>query len=329
MALPFPALVPLVLAKLRAALNCRVPMHAASDYSRLSVGTCVFRVLTLLSVPSLAEEDDIESPPMHTLVVAEYIPYQTAQKLRQQGQYYADAMGNAWLETESPNLTLLLCGNRGRRLTVRQGTAFEPYGLRLLLQLLTAPTLLRCSDEELAKRFHLAPERVANMLLDLAEQGFLHTIGDARMLLRQPALALAWIQAYGSVLRPQLPTCRYRWLPSVVTKLTWLEVARKTACSLGGVVAARHLLNCSLITESITLYAKSVNTHSLLHRIGLVVDPSGPVELVQFFAAPNLLAREHCVHPLVICADLLRYDSEESHRVRQLLLKQYLPHLSD
>ncbi len=317
-----------MLARLRAALNCRVPVRVASDYSRLSIGPCVFRVMTLLTATSLTEAEVAESSALPTLVIAEYIPHKTAQKLRQQSQYYADAMGNAWVETESPGLLLLLSGNRGRRLVMRRGVAFEPHGLRLLFYLLTAPDLLRCPDAELVKRLPASPETIATVMQDLAELDFLQTAGDARSLLRQPALALAWMGAYGSVLRRQLPTDRYRWLASVATKPIWPDVARKTGSLLGGALAARHLVNCSLDAEPVTLYVHSASSLSLLHKVGLVADPNGPIELLQLFATPKLLHNEHCVHPLVICADLLRHGSDESRRVTQLLLAQYLPHLA-
>ncbi len=320
--------MPLVLAKLRAALNSRLPVRTASDYSRLAIGTCVFRVLTLLPATNLAEAEAAESRNLPTLVVAEYIPHKMALKLRQQGQYYADAMGNAWLETGPAGVALLFSGNRARRLAMRRGASFEPHGLRLLLYLLTDSTLLRLAEADLVKHLRLSPETVASVLLDLAEQDFLQEVGDIRCLLRQPALALAWMEAYGTRLRPQLLTSRYRWRGSLTSKPSWPAVARITGSLLGSTVAARHLVSCTLAAEPITLYTHSVTCHSLLHKVGLVPDPNGPVELLQLFAAPTLLPKEYCVHPLVICADLLRSSSDESRRVSRLLLARYLPHLA-
>ena len=79
----------------------------------LTVGPCAFRVKELRPLARTTRIVDVaraEADALPSLVIAESIQERTWQQLRQQVQYYADAMGNVWLLDEPAGLTMLVSG---------------------------------------------------------------------------------------------------------------------------------------------------------------------------------------------------------------------------
>lgn len=319
-----------MLQKLREVLGPRIPVSVTEDASVLSVGTCRFRIVVLRQNGAGAFDEPVTTPvggDLPSIRLAEYIPYKVGQHLRQCGQYYADLMGNVWLIAEPLGLTLLVSGQRGRKLHLVHGAAFQPQGLRLLFDLLATPELLKLPDAVLAKRVGVPLFATTNALADLAQQGFLRS-GPERCLLNKTELLARWVTDYHHTLRPQLPTQRYHWLSSVKNEPISFLLARITHSLWSGTVAARRLLPCDLVPATWTLYTQNPHTLTLLRKIGLIPHSEGLVEVVKVFPLPTVLAEEYCAHPLLIYADLMAAgDDDESREVAQQLLARYLPHL--
>lgn len=328
MALSLPDFLPLILQQLREALGSRLLVSAGPDAARLTVHTRDFLVTELLpggaGPAQLTSGASCQAP--RSIAVAPYIPLVVAQRLRQQGQYYADAMGNVWLEDPSVGMALLVTGMRSRKLPAAGGAAFQLQGLRLLFYLLSNPELLRCSDAEVAKQTKVQRSVTTETLLSLEQQGFLE-VWAGRRLVNLTALTARWVAGYRDVLRPRLPTQRYRWVTGWQGKLAWFALARRTKSLLGGAVAARRLLKCDLVPTTFTLYHHSAECLPLLRNVGLEPHPDGPVEVVHLFDTPVVFPKDRCVHPLFIYAELMVAD-DASRRVAELILRQYLPHLA-
>ena len=320
MALSLPDFLPLILHQLREALGSRLLVSAGPDAVRLTVHTCELLMTELLPAGP--------GPAPVRVAVAPYIPFKVAQRLRQQGQNYADAMGNVWLEDPSSGVALLVTGMRSRKLpSPTGGAAFQMQGLRLLFNLLANPELLRCSDAQVAKQTKIQRSVTTETLLSLAQQGFLE-VWNGRRLVNLAALTARWVAGYRDVLRPRLPTQRYRWVAGWRGTLAWLALARQTKSLLGGAVAARRLLNCDLVPTTFTLYHHSADCLALLRIAGLEPHPDGPVEVVHLFNTPVVFPKDRCVHPLLVYAELMMADDDASRRVAERILRQYLPHLA-
>jgi len=328
-ALSLPDLLPLILQRLRVALGSRLLVSAGPGAARFTVHTRDFLVTELLlgeAGPAPPAGGGSSRAPL-SIAVAPYISHKVAQRLRQQGQYYADAMGNVWLEDPSSGMALLVTGMRSRKLPSATGAAFQLQGLRLLFHLLADPGLLRCSDAEVAKQTKVPRSVTTETSLNLAQQGFLE-VWNGRRLVNLAALTARWVVGYRDVLRPRLPTQRYRWVTGWRGKLAWVALARRTKSLLGGAVAARRLLKCDLVPTTFTLYHHSAECLALLRSVGLEPHPDGPVEVVHLFNTPVVFPKDYCVHPLFIYAELMVAGDDASQRVAERILTQYLPHLA-
>lgn len=323
-------LLPLILEKLQGALGAHKPLCLTGEAARLTLGGYTFQLVPLVTFRGKGPRPEAEPagpPSLPSIAVAEYIPRQVAETLRQQGQCYADAMGNFWVQGPAPALLLFSTGARHRKLVSTQGAAFQVQGLRLLFHLLHQPELVQRPAADLARHTRVPRRAVSAALRDLLDEGFLPA--PALGLVRLPELAARWATAYRATLRPQLPTQRYRWQPSWrAGRPAWFALARKTQSLLGGSVAARRLLACPLTPDTFTLYTHAQATAGLLQKAGLEPHKDGPVEVIHLFAVPLVFPEDYCIHPLLIYADLLTTDNTESQQVAQQLLAHYLPHLA-
>ena len=267
-----------------------------------------------------------EADQLPSLVIAESIPERLGQQLRQQGQYYADAMGNVWLLAESVGLRLLVSGLRTRKLTTVAGAAFQTQGLRLVFHLLTNPEWLLLPNLNLAKRTRVPLQATTDALLDLEEQGFLK-VGNGRRLTNVADLTARWAAGYAVALRPQLPVQRYRWQAGIDPNQAWHSLARQTKTLWSGAMAARRLLGAALEVPTVTLYAANSVSYTLLQRVGLEPYPGGPIEVLRLFAVPGVASQDYCVHPLLVYADLLALGDPASGQVAAQLLTQLMPQL--
>lgn len=325
--LPLSDLLPLVLKKLRETLGPRVTVEAASDASLLTIGTHAFRVKSLCEPEARASEKPssrLEQDLLPSISLAEYIPEKTSQQLRQQGQFYADAMGNVWLLAE-PQLTVLVSGQRSKQLHSVTGAAFRFQGLRLLFHLLAVPDLLHYADQDLVKRLKLPLTVTREVLADLAAQGLLD-VRNGRRLVDCALLLAKWVEGYATTLRPKLPTRRYQWLEAV-NKPAWYSLASKTQGSWSGTVAARHLLRQPAVPTAFTLYTSVPIPPVWMARFGLVPHQDGLLEVLHQFTVPTVVPRKDCAHPLLIYADLLIADATANRQLAQQILDRHLPHL--
>ncbi|GAC1593486.1 MAG: hypothetical protein NVS3B25_15390 [Hymenobacter sp.] len=330
MLLPLPDLLGLVLLKLRESLRAQLPVSASADASVLTIGTAAFRITLVERTPAVPVSLDptpAAPPALPSIAVAEYIPRLLAERLRHQGQYYADAMGNAWLEAAEQGLTLLLSGARSRKLPVVTNQAFQLQGLRLVFYLLVDPDLVQLPNLVLARRTRLPLPAVNDALLDLTQQGFVLE-EHGRHLVNRAELLARWVTGYGGVLRPHLPVQRYRWLNGWQRKLAGGPLEPKSRLWWGGAAAARRLLGCSTWPTAITLYTHSLNDSPRWHQMGLAPHPSGPVEVVQLFPQGRKFSADHCVHPLLVYADLVLAGDHPSARIAHQLRQRYLSHLT-
>jgi hypothetical protein len=327
MTLPLPALLPFVLHQVRAALGPGQPVSAWADASRLTVGGCDFLLRPWQAGADLPTPGLAAGGSPGSIVVAPYIPAAAARQLRQQGQFYADAMGNLWLEVLPRGLSLLVTGRRSRPWPAASGMAFQLQELRLLFYLLTTPDLLACSDAELAQRTRVPRSVGAEVLANLAQHGFL-LLENGRRLAHPAVLTARWIAGYGSLLRARLPTQRYRLAAGAPGPLPWGWVAHRTHSLLGGTAAAGQLPGNDTVPAAVTLYNRRPHDVSLLRAAGLEPHPTGPVEVVHLFASPETSPDRCCVHPLLVYADLVLAGDHESRAAAEQIRTHYLPHLT-
>ncbi len=250
----------------------------------------------------------------NNIFLATYLSPSQALALRQQGRYYLDTAGNAFVQAAGICLFI-----EGQTLTPASPATPPPTGLRLLYYLLSEPHLLKAPYRTISQRVGVALGSVSAFFTELRQQGLFH---ESPRTLNLNALLARWVQDYSDVLRPSLNARRYRW--ATAPGIRWAQLPMVTGAYWGGEPAARLLLQekRSSLT-SFTLYSPC------LPNWGLIPDPStGPVEiLAPPFPLPELAGTRGIAHPLLVYTDLLRSSRAFDQELAQQLQTHHLTHL--
>lgn len=246
-------------------------------------------------------------PAERGLLVADYINPAMAERLKQQGIWFIDAVGNAYIN-QAP-VYIYVKGNKPME-PVGKGTkprAFQPTGLKVIFALLCHPELVNAPYREIAQVAGVALGTVGWIITDLKDMGFIVEIDKRnRRLKGTRKLFDRWVEAYPEQLRPKLVLGRYAtpeqcWWKN--NKLNNLPVY------LGGELAGEYLTDY-LTPEIKTIYVRE-KPQDLQLLFRMRKDPEGDIELLDAFwnvacdfHKDNKQAQK-VVHPILAYADLL------------------------
>lgn len=272
------------------------------DNCRLRIGTHTFPLCEHLH----ASANDI--------LLATYLSPSQTLVLRQQGRYYLDTAGNAFVQAAGICLFI-----EGQTLAPASPATSPPTGLRLLYYLLSEPQLIQAPYRTIGQRVGVALGSVSIFFTELRQQGLFH---KSPRTLNLNALLARWVQDYSDVLRPTLNAQCYRW--ATAPGIRWAQLPLVTGAYWGGEPAARLLLQEKRSSPtSFTLYSPC------LPNWGLIPDPStGPVEiLAPPFPLPELAGTKGIAHPLLVYTDLLRSGRTIDQELAKQLRTRHLAHL--
>jgi len=270
-----------------------------------------------------------ENGPAVTLV-APYIPDALGRVLQRMGIHYLDTAGNAYLQTPDAGGLILIRGQRqpmiGRQV---QHRAFQPAGVQLLYQLLSAPRLLQASYRVLADQAQVALGSVSVLLRGLQQLELLREEAGKRRWTNPKQVLHRWVAAYGEVVRPKLHGQRYRWLDATQARQGWQQLELGPDMAWGGEPAAHLLLDGYLLPEYFTLYTTAPRGE-IMRRLRLVPDEAGKIEVLppmQTTLGPERPIPQS-VHPLLAYADLCLTAEPRNREVAHLLHERYLSYLT-
>ncbi|GAB3634740.1 type IV toxin-antitoxin system AbiEi family antitoxin [Hymenobacter arcticus] len=241
-----------------------------------------------------------------TLLVYDYVSSKLGEQLRTQGQYYADAVGNAWLQHPGLLVSVQGCAPPAAPPPQVVSSALQVQLLRLLFQLVLEPALATYAVPTLAAHTQLPVAIVRRVLRSLAAQGlWQENPGLLGSELRLPDAAHYWLIRYAKTLRARLNAHRYS--PRHPAALAgWHQRDLPAECLWSGEAAAHLLLRKPGAPGSLTLYSQLPRTH-VLRQLDLVPNTQGPIEILNAFAPAACFAPTdpRCVPPLLVYADLL------------------------
>jgi hypothetical protein len=265
---------------------------------------------------------------MPALLVADYVSPPLAEKLREQGQAFVDAAGNAFVK--QPAMLIWVVGRKPLPSVApaAAGRADTPVGLKIQFALLCEPALANAAHREIAARAGVALGSVPAALQDLQEQGHLAVLGKQRRLQTSRRLLDAWAQAYARRLRPKTLKGLY------TTPLfdDWAKWSLASSDGLWGGESAAQLLTQYLRPGILTIY-----THRLpplfMAKQRMSKAPVVAAERVVEWRAPFWGAvgtlrsadlRPDVVPPVLVYADLLATGESRCIETANLLYEQYL-----
>lgn len=267
------------------------------------------------------------------LIVADHVPPNLADTLRDRGIAFVDLTGNAWIQ--QPGIVLQVVGKRPEQPVpeARPARVLQPAGLRVVFALLCRPELVNAPVRDIAKAAGVAHGTVGWVLRDLKKMGHVVELGrrpGARgrartRRLEQPRRLLdLWVQAYPGQLRPRLRPRRYQ-----ATQPGWWRGAdlAQYGLALGGEAAGERLTQ-HLKPEKVTLYAVGGGNRLVHQDYILLNDVKGDVEILDaFWNFPPPPELRGVVPPLLVYADLLAIGDDRCIETARIVHDHYLARL--
>lgn len=266
------------------------------------------------------------------LLVAAHVNDRAADMLRCADVQFVDTDGNAFLTGDG--IHILVTGRRTRREVFKTGCAstgraFHPSGLQLLFHLLTdaaldagkpGTALVDKTYREISAATGIAHSTVGWVMADLIRQKFVIQVSPGhRMLADRFRLLERWVQGYIGRMRPGLVIERYR-----PPRADWWQGVELSDGLWSGETATA-LLTRSLKPQTATVFGGRPSHDFVLKHL-LQKDPGGSVEFLKPFwrmpQAPD--DGGHCVHPLLVYADLLSIDDDRTREVAKIIYDRYL-----
>lgn len=262
------------------------------------------------------------------LLIADYLTPPVAEKLREQQQQFADAVGDAYLE--GPALFVYVVGRKppGEQARTRTAKTFTANGLKVLFALLCDPALAAEPHRTIAAAAGVALGAVPALLAALREAGHLLTAERHRRLNATKRLLDEWALAYARLLRPKTITATYT-TPHFEAWKDWK--IHPDQARWGGEPAA-HLLVRHLKPGVLTLYADKLPPKLMIEKR---IVPTGALALPPYlevrkpFWGETLLTGVpgNTVPPVLVYADLLATGDGRCIETAQMIYDAYLAEL--
>ncbi len=241
--------------------------------------------------------------PRPGVIVADYVNPLLAERLRQQGVFFLDAAGNAFLDDQG--LFVWVTGRRNREAHAKLQAnvrAFKKTGLKLVFCLLCQPDLIETDYRNLARTAGIALGNVGWIFRDLIEGGFVRQRGGRRVLAEPKRLLDQWTEAYAERLLPQLTLGRF--VGRRMAEPAWREIDVAKYHALWGGEPAGALLTKFLKPATFTLYVTDKTPAPLVAAERLVKEETGPLEIRRRFWNIEQ-GRPGVVPPVLAYADLM------------------------
>ena len=237
------------------------------------------------------------------VLVADYVDPKLAERLREQGVFFLDGAGNAFVRDRGLYIFVTGRRNEAERQRFRQRVrAFRPSGLKLIFALLSKPELVEADFRTMAQATGVALGTVQWVMRDLVAASFVRRVDRThRVLARPEELLESWAQGFAQELRPRLLLGRF----AAADVGWWKQTDPAKYGSLWGGEPAGARLTGFLKPGTLTLYADAIPARLLIdQRLKRAED--GEVEVLRKFWRFTDDNEERGVVPDVLAyADLL------------------------
>jgi len=275
--------------------------------------------------PAIAAVSQLKKEHSSAALVSAYVNPSQADKLRQLGIEFFDAVGNASFQQKGLHIFITGRKPQATKSLGRPARAFNPTGSRLVFALLCQPKLENKSYREMARQAGISLGAVNWIMNDLKSLGHLSEFSaDGRRLVNRKELLKRWASAYPEQLRPKLILGRFR----TEHKADWWRKAQLPPDAFWGGEVAAKLLTRYLRPQAVTIYSDS-NLPKLQAENGLRRDPNGDIELLRRFWKFEQWEKKslQTAPPLLVYADLLSTANERNLETAGIIYEQYIARL--
>jgi hypothetical protein len=255
------------------------------------------------------------------LLVTDYVNPELAEVMRNQGIFFIDVAGNAFIDATP--LYIFVKGEKAKTImkTKPVKRLFKPGGLKLIFALLNNPGMEKATYRDMAKAANVALGTVDFVITELKELGFLIDMAKkGRQLLKTEQLLRRWVEAYPENLRPKLVQEKFR-----TNARHWWKDIKPTDFGIfwGGEIAAAEMTGY-LKPERYTVYTNQL-PGKLIYKFRFHKDPNGNIEiLTPFWTFEGKLAERGIVPPLLTYADLMAIGEARAIDAAEIIYDNYL-----
>lgn len=281
-------------------------------------------------VPQLAAAWEREVPnahPEHRALFADYVSAPLAEALRAAGVWFADAVGNAYLDVPG-RLLVYTVGHRPERAAAPKGQYFTESGAKVLFFLLRNGPVLDATYRSMQSAVGVSLDKISKVLTELAHAQALAARGRGRYeILDSGRLLDWWVDAFAAKLAPRILLGRYR-APAEEGLSPWVRehAAALASSTVGGEVAADALTG-HLRPARLRLYIPTDQEGAIQRALKLAPSSDGNVELCRAFARGLDGGEEEglrLAHPILVYAELLAADDARLGETAVRLKERYL-----
>jgi hypothetical protein len=251
-----------------------------------------------------------------------------AARLREQGQQFADAAGNAYLE--GPGLLVYVTGRKllDKQVAPHAGKANTMTGLKVTFVLLCDPELANAPYRAIAAAAGVALGAIPAVLADMQHTGHLLVLAQHRRLNATKRLLDEWALAYARRLRAKTLQASY-----VVHDFdAWKRWPLDPPQALWGGEPAANLLVGYLVPGVHTIYADKLQPQLLIgQKMTLARGTQAGDRVLEwrkpFWGNMQAVGRPDTVHPVLVYADLLATGDARCIETAQLVYDEHLARL--
>ncbi len=292
------------------------------DRCRLGYAVAVKRRVTMATVGAVVMQ---LRPPgsagqPRPLLVTDHIAPPVAEALRRHEQPFADAAGNAYLESEGFLISVTGQKLREKQTTVRANREFSAGRLKVLFALFRHPELAASPYRMIAATAGVALGAMPTVIAELLEEGSLLRSSGQRRLAASRRLLDEWAQAYALALRGRTLTARYR-APTIDN---WREWALASGSLRWGGEPAAVALGCTLVPGVLTIYGDKLPARLISSAQLAAAGPLDYERLVElrkpfWGPSPGGLESPEVVPATLVYADLLATGSARCVDAAQMI----------
>jgi len=265
------------------------------------------------------------------MVAAPYVPEPLAKKLRAQGIWFADSLGNAYLEVPG-TLLIYAVGKRPAHRQLENAPWLSAPGAKLLFQLLVRGPEVQVTYRELARDTSVSLGTTSKVLSNLISRQVIERRARGSYRITDPHRLLElWSDAYALKLRPKILLGQFRSpygadFAGMLEQLAGDPIGEELV--VGGEYAA-DLLTEYLRAGSINLYLRPERVQEVRSLLKLAPSAEGNVELYEAFAkqlkTPHSRTQPPLAHPVLVYAELLASEDPRCGEAALRLKARYLP----
>lgn len=266
--------------------------------------------------------------PQETVLIADYINPNMANKLKAADVQFIDTVGNAYINL--PPILIYIKGNKPEPLLgdgpkTKTGRAFQQTGLKVVYQLLRDKALINAPYREIAKKAGVALGNIGWVIGDLVQQGYLEEAiqGKEKHWANYRGLMNKWVEEYPYKLRQKLHLGTYAGNEGIIAEFNPQEHGGVWGGEQAAAEYTGYLLPKDYIIYTYPQNLRNILTHARLKREGAGKMPGVKVDIYEIFwdKAGNRLL-ENKTDPLITYADLLATEDPRNLETAEKLREQ-------